>query len=79
MTSAATSEEEVRRVGLCASCVHARVIENRRGSRFYRCGLSDANPTFPKYPPLPVRRCTGYRQAPPSGDAEGDSSHGAAG
>ena len=45
--------------GLCGSCVHARVVETRTGSRFYRCGLSDTDPRFPRYPGLPVVRCSG--------------------
>jgi hypothetical protein len=47
--------------GLCSSCVNARVIENRRGSRFIMCELSKTDSRFPKYPPLPVIRCTGYQ------------------
>lgn len=46
--------------GLCASCVNVRVIESRRGSRFFLCELSKTDPRFPKYPPLPVLRCAGY-------------------
>ena len=47
--------------GLCGNCVNARIIENRRGSRFYMCELSKVDPRFPKYPPLPVLRCAGYQ------------------
>ena len=47
--------------GLCGSCVNARIIESRRGSRFYMCELSRVDPAFPKYPPLPVVKCSGYR------------------
>jgi hypothetical protein len=46
--------------GLCASCVHVRIITSDRGSTFLRCGLSDRNPRFPKYPRLPVLVCTGW-------------------
>lgn len=46
--------------GLCASCSHARIIESKRGSRFYLCERSRVDPRFPKYPPLPVLRCIGY-------------------
>jgi hypothetical protein len=48
------------RAGLCDSCHFCRVVENRRGSRFHLCRLSDADPAFPKYPPLPVLACSGY-------------------
>lgn len=51
------------RVGLCATCTHMQKIASDRGSTFYRCGLSDTDPRFPKYPRLPVLRCSGYRPA----------------
>jgi hypothetical protein len=47
--------------GLCGSCINARIIENKRGSRFYMCQLSRTDPRFPKYPPLPVVQCVGYQ------------------
>jgi hypothetical protein len=46
--------------GLCGSCVHARIVESKRGSRFYMCELSKVDAAFPKYPPLPVIACSGY-------------------
>lgn len=46
--------------GLCDSCVWVRKIENDRGSIFFHCGKSKANPRYPKYPRLPVLRCDGY-------------------
>jgi hypothetical protein len=46
--------------GLCGSCVNARIVETKRGSRFYLCELSFTDPAFGRYPPLPVVRCTGY-------------------
>lgn len=46
--------------GLCGSCINARIIESKRGSRFYMCELSKVDPAFPKYPPLPVVACSGY-------------------
>lgn len=47
--------------GLCRSCLHARVIETRRGAGFLYCGLSTTDPAFPRYPRLPVLACLGYR------------------
>lgn len=47
-------------VGLCAGCQHARVIESAKGSRFWRCALSDKCAEFQRYPPLPVLRCAGF-------------------
>ncbi|HEX5727439.1 MAG TPA: hypothetical protein VFX98_18350 [Longimicrobiaceae bacterium] len=47
-------------VGLCAVCANAKVVETRRGSRFYLCTLSEVDPRFPRYPNLPVLRCLGF-------------------
>jgi hypothetical protein len=59
--------------GLCAACTHARTVTSARGAAFWRCGLSDRDPKFPKYPRLPVLACAGFvrmetgeRRAPPS-------------
>ena len=49
------------RVGLCASCVHAHVVQSSKGSTFYMCRLSETDPRFRKYPALPVLACTGYQ------------------
>ncbi len=53
--------------GLCASCANVRIVDTRKGSRFYLCELSETDPRFPKYPRLPVHRCHGYQ---PAGDPE---------
>lgn len=57
-------------VGLCRSCVHARLVTTPR-STFWRCGLSDSDPRFPRYPRLPVLACAGYEER--TGDAPGDA------
>lgn len=46
--------------GLCASCEHLRLLASPR-SVFVRCGLAEVDPAFPRYPPLPVLACAGYR------------------
>lgn len=48
------------RLGLCADCLHARRVETSRGSRFCLCQRAAIDPTFPKYPQLPVVRCPGH-------------------
>jgi hypothetical protein len=48
--------------GLCASCVHVRLIRSDRGATFYLCELSATDPRFPKYPTLPVLKCSGYEE-----------------
>jgi hypothetical protein len=47
-------------LGLCASCVHGRVLTGARSS-FLRCGLADVDKRFPRYPSLPVLECTGFK------------------
>ena len=48
------------RVGLCADCRFAQRVESMRASVFYRCEHSDVDPSFPRYPRLPVLHCTAY-------------------
>ena len=64
VTQTADTKDERRRVGLCFDCVHAQLIRSDRGSTFYRCKLSDSDPSFPKYPRLPVLQCAGYIRKP---------------
>jgi len=61
---------ERQRVGLCADCAHARRLTSPRQSVFYRCGLADTDPEFPKYPPLPVVVCRGYERLRPAPDRQ---------
>ncbi len=37
-----------------------RQITSDRGSNFYQCLRSVADPSFSKYPRLPVLQCAGY-------------------
>ncbi|HYG61055.1 MAG TPA: hypothetical protein VEL74_00615 [Thermoanaerobaculia bacterium] len=53
--------------GLCATCEHLRLVASKR-SVFVRCGLAETDPAFPRYPPLPVRACSGWRPATVSGE-----------
>jgi hypothetical protein len=46
--------------GLCSDCRHARTITSDRGSSFIMCQFSAVDPTFPKYPRLPVLSCIAY-------------------
>jgi hypothetical protein len=49
--------------GLCGTCEYVKRTETKRGSVFYMCLLANGDSTLQKYPPLPVRRCHGYRPA----------------
>jgi hypothetical protein len=53
--------------GLCDACRHQRVIRNTRGSSFSMCERAKTDPSFPKYPRLPVLECRGFerRVSPP--------------
>lgn len=44
---------------LCESCRNMREVRTAR-SRFLLCELSVTNDAYPKYPPQPVVRCSGY-------------------
>jgi hypothetical protein len=59
-----TTQQNARdKVGLCADCLHARMVESDRGSVFWRCELAATDSRFPKYPRLPVIQCSGYEKA----------------
>jgi hypothetical protein len=58
--------------GLCGACVNARILETRRGSTFYRCAVSDVDARFPRYPRLPVLRCSAHVPGVPSKTGDGD-------
>lgn len=47
------------RVGLCAACRHARRVVTPR-STFWLCDRARTDPSFEKYPRLPVLDCPGY-------------------
>ena len=57
--------------GLCATCTHLEVVGSKR-SVFVRCGLSDADARFPRYPRLPVRRCAGWERDPDAVEGAGE-------
>lgn len=46
--------------GLCNLCRHQQVVRTTRGSVFSLCRRSKTDPTFPRYPRLPVVECRGF-------------------
>jgi hypothetical protein len=60
--------------GLCASCRHSTVIAGAR-SQFWMCRLSATDPSFARYPRLPILECRGYERVAPDdgGAAPGNS------
>lgn len=79
MSASAGERPEEVPAGLCARCVHRRIIENDRDSRFVLCRLSASDPAYPRYPALPVRACDGFAAGATdsaSGPADDDPSTG---
>jgi hypothetical protein len=60
MSAPKSSPDDNPRLGLCADCLHARLIESAKGSQFLLCQLSQSDPSFPKYPRLPILACPGH-------------------
>ena len=46
-------------VGLCRDCRHARQVPAARAT-YWLCRRSASDPTFPRYPALPLRACRGF-------------------
>jgi hypothetical protein len=69
MSEASGNDEALSRgrntVGLCADCRHAQKIVSDRGASFLLCGLSFSDPSFAKYPVLPVLSCAGHESLHP--------------
>jgi rhodanese-related sulfurtransferase len=51
------------RVGLCARCVHEKLIRSSKHSTYHLCLMSVFDPSFARYPTLPVRECEGFEDA----------------
>lgn len=60
----AIQKDEPAAAGLCARCSHVKRNRSDRGTVFYFCTLSQKDARFPKYPRIPVRDCTGFREVP---------------
>ncbi len=60
--TAADRGEVAAVAGQCATCLHLQVLRSKR-SVFVRCGRSDGEAAYPRYPPLPVSFCPGWDDA----------------
>ncbi len=56
-------------VGLCATCRHARIVPTTR-AEYWLCRLSASDPSFDRYPRLPVLACRGYERGESPLEAE---------
>jgi len=55
------SDDDRRRAGLCAECACAKRVPSANGPVYFLCERSATDPSYPKYPQLPVLRCAGYQ------------------
>ena len=46
--------------GLCATCLHAKLNETRRGTAYLRCTRAEWDDRLTRYPRLPVLQCAGF-------------------
>jgi len=46
-------------IGLCRDCRHARQVPAPKAT-YWLCGRAAEDPTFPRYPRLPIRACRGF-------------------
>jgi hypothetical protein len=53
-------DADTSHIGLCLNCEYARRVKAKESGVYFLCERSLTDPTFPKYPRLPVRQCTGY-------------------
>jgi predicted CoA-binding protein len=53
-------------VGLCRDCRHARQVPTS-GAHYWLCRRSASDPSFAKYPRLPMRACRGFQWEEPAG------------
>ena len=58
--------------GLCGGCRHASRITSARQSTFVLCGRSRTEPSFPRYPRLPVLQCEGFQPTATPTEGQGD-------
>jgi len=48
------------RVGLCFTCKYGQRVTSSRASTFWLCERATFDPTYSKYPRLPVMQCAGH-------------------
>ena len=51
--------EILRRVGDCLDCGHAKTLTTKSKSAIFMCGRADKEPSYARYPALPLRDCPG--------------------
>jgi hypothetical protein len=56
--------------GLCDRCAHQKLVTSGRGSVFSMCRLGLQDPDWPKYPRMPVERCSRFEPSPDKARSE---------
>lgn len=51
--------EIARRVGDCFGCAHSKTLKTKTGSAIFLCGRAEKEPSFARYPSLPMKVCSG--------------------
>jgi hypothetical protein len=54
--------DAVRRFGLCATCAFGRRFRSGRDVTYVSCERSRTDPTYPRFPSIPMIRCAGWEQ-----------------
>jgi hypothetical protein len=60
MSSDEPSDQPKPEVGLCSICRFAKTQRSSKEHTFWRCQRADSEPSFRRYPPLPVSECAGF-------------------
>lgn len=59
------NKEGASRLGLCVDCLYGKAVAGKHEATYYLCERSFFDSDFPKYPRLPVLRCSGYAAEKP--------------
>lgn len=55
--------QKIEAIGLCSECRFHSVVRSGKGKQYHLCEFAEKDPTFPKYPRLPVLECNSYTSA----------------
>ncbi len=55
--------EITRRVGDCFGCGHAKTLKSKSGNALFMCGYAEKDPSYARYPALPLLDCPGRTPA----------------
>lgn len=47
------------RIGGCLDCAHSKTLKTKSGSAIFLCGRAETEPSYARYPALPLLDCPG--------------------